>query len=344
MKPSSILVTGISGQDGSYVAESFLSDKIEVHGLVRRTSNVARPRIDHLFNANKSRDEQLLQLHYADLNDTSALIRVIEHTRPDVVINLAAQSHVGVSFEIPIETGTVTGIGALALFEAVRIVNPNIRIYQAGSSEMFGGMLGREKLNESSIFYPKSPYAAAKVYAHSLAQIYRDSYGMFISNGILFNHESPRRGENFVSRKISLSVARILLGIQKKLHLGNIEAKRDWGHAKEYVRAIRLITEAQEPSDFVVATGESYSVRQFAQLAFDHVNLDWSKYVVIDKKLFRPNEVEDLLGDPSKIKEQLGWKHEISLKELVSEMVEADLSLIERTNHNQISYQKGMNE
>lgn len=327
-----VLITGVTGQDGSYLAESYLKDDFEVHGLVRRASTVERKRIDHLFDINSISSGQVLKLHYADLNDTSALVRVIALVEPDLVVNLAAQSHVAISFEVPIETGHVTGLGALALFESVRIVNPNIRIYQAGSSEMFGGMLGRTSLDEQSIFMPKSPYAVSKVFAHHSAQVYRDSYGMFVSNGILFNHESPRRGENFVSRKITLAAARISLGLQNKLILGNIEAKRDWGHAREYVRAIRAICEAEKPGDYVVATGKFYSVTDFAKLAFEYVNLDYKKYVEVDSSLFRPNEVEDLLGDPSKIRKELGWAHEIELPDLVKDMMDSDLSAIRHLN------------
>ena len=325
-----VLITGITGQDGSYLAESYLSDGYEVHGLVRRSSTLERKRIDHLFNPDFNNNKQVLKLHYADLNDTSALVRVISLVQPDIVINLAAQSHVGISFEVPIETGHVTGLGALALFEAVRIVNPGIRVYQAGSSEMFGGMLGRKSLDENSIFTPKSPYAAAKVFAHNSAQIYRDSYGMFVSNGILFNHESPRRGENFVSRKITLAASRISLGLQNKLTLGNMDAKRDWGHAKEYVRAIRLICDATTPNDYVVATGKFHSVTDFARLAFEHVGLDFKKYVEVDSRLFRPNEVEDLLGNPAKINSELGWRHEMELVDLVTDMMQSDLSALRK--------------
>lgn len=255
-------------------------------------------------------------------------MRIINEICPEVIINLAAQSHVAVSFEVPIETSAVTGLGALNIFEAVRIVNKNIRIYQAGSSEMFGGMLGRQILDENSNFYPKSPYAAAKVFAHNQATIYRDSYNMAISNGILFNHESPRRGENFVSRKITLAVANILIGKQKILSLGNVNAKRDWGHAREYARAIRLMMDAQQPDDYVVATGESFSVMDFANIAFEYANLDLDKHLRIDSKLFRPNEVEDLLGNPIKIYNKLNWRHEINLKELVKEMVDSDFAML----------------
>ena len=325
-----VLISGITGQDGSYLAESYLADGFEVHGIVRRSSTLARPRIDHLFDPDKVSPTQDLKLHYADLNDASALIRVISEVEPDLVINLAAQSHVAVSFEVPIESGLVTGIGAHALFEAVKIVNPNIRVYQAGSSEMFGGMLGRSSLDEQCAFIPKSPYAVAKVYAHHIARVYRESYGMFIANGILFNHESPRRGENFVSRKITLGAARIAFGQQKYLALGNIDAKRDWGHAREYVRAIRMIIESDSPDDYVVATGKFYSVRDFLEETFSILGLKWQDHVQIDPKLFRPNEVEDLLGDPSKIATALGWKHEINFQSLVGEMLESDMKLVSK--------------
>jgi GDPmannose 4,6-dehydratase len=323
-----ILISGITGQDGSYLAELYLNKGYEVHGIVRRSSTLERKRIDHLFNINNNRFEQNIKLHYGDLNDIGALIRVIAQIQPSLVVNLAAQSHVGVSFEVPIETGHVTGLGALAIFEAVRIVNDKIRIYQAGSSEMFGGMDGRDILSEKSEFNPKSPYAAAKVFAHNSARIYRDSYGMFISNGILFNHESPRRGENFVSRKITMAAARISLGTQSKLKLGNIESRRDWGHAQEYARAIDLIMTAESADDYVVATGKSYSVKQFADLAFSFVGLDYNKYVEIDQNLFRPNEVDELTGDPTKIRQKLGWVHEKELADLVADMMKSDLDAL----------------
>jgi GDPmannose 4,6-dehydratase len=325
-----VLISGITGQDGSYLAESYLADGFEVHGIVRRSSTLARPRIDHLFNPDKLSPTQELKLHYADLNDAAALIRVISQVEPNYIINLAAQSHVAVSFEVPIESGMVTGIGAHALFEAVKIVNQDIRVYQAGSSEMFGGMLSRQTLNEECIFVPKSPYAAAKVYAHQMAKIYRESYGMFIANGILFNHESPRRGENFVSRKITLGAARIAAGQQKYLRLGNINAKRDWGHAREYIRAIRMIVEADAPDDFVVATGKSHSVQDFLDETFSILGLKWQDHIQIDSNLYRPNEVEDLLGDPSKIKNTLGWKHEISFQDLVKEMLHSDMKIVSK--------------
>ena len=287
---------------------------------------IARPRIDHLFIKTAEAESQPIKLHYGDLNDLSAMVRIIDKTKPDHIVNLGAQSHVAVSFEVPIETSLVTGVGAAALFEGVRIVNKDIRIYQASSSEMFGGGAGNTKLNENSLFVPKSPYAASKVYSFHMANIYRDSYGMHITNGILFNHESPRRGENFVSRKISLAVANIKKNRQEKLHLGNLEATRDWGHARDYMRAVRMMLDSESPDDYVVATGVGHSVRDFAKQAFGLADLDFEKHVVIDQALFRPNEVHNLLGDPSKIKNCLGWSPEVNFEELVREMVESDLS------------------
>ena len=326
MDSRSVLITGISGQDGSYLAEEYLRAGYSVHGLVRRSSLTSRPRLDHLFNLNSSHREQKLKLHYADLNDLTALMRVISEIQPDLVVNLAAQSHVGVSFQVPIETTLVDGVGSLAIFEAVRIVNKEIRIYQAGSSEMYGGMMGRKILDESSSFFPKSPYAASKVFAHHVGKIYRDSYGMFISNGILFNHESPRRGENFVSKKITRGAARISMRKQSVLRLGNLESKRDWGHARDYCQAIKKIMSHDKPDDFVVATGEMYTVTDFLELTFSSLGMDWRDFVEIDPELFRPNEVDDLRGDPSKIKRVLGWQPSVTFTELVREMLEFDLN------------------
>lgn len=320
-----VLITGITGQDGSYLAEEYLAKGWEVHGIVRRTSTLARPRIDHLFSENVFPNQRMLKLHYGDLNDFSAVIRIIDKVQPTHVVNLGAQSHVAISFEVPIETSLVTGIGAGALIEAVRIVNRDIHIYQASSSEMFGGGAGPTILNEDSPFDPKSPYGIAKLYAYYMAKIYRESYGMHISNGILFNHESPKRGENFVSRKISKGVAQIKKGIQKKLYLGNLEATRDWGHAQDYMRAVKMMLEADEPGDYVVATGISHSVREFAETAFSLVGLHYGDYVEIDPSLFRPNEVHDLMGDSSKIYERLGWAPEINFEQLVKEMVDHDM-------------------
>ena len=325
-----VLITGITGQDGSYLAEQYLNDGWNVHGMVRRSSTLSRPRIDHLFSPDLDNKDQKIKLHYGDLSDVSALIRIIQEVEPVQFINLGAQSHVAVSFEVPIETASITGLGAAAVFEAVRIVNPSIRIYQASSSEMYGGGHGSTLLDENSTFDPKSPYAAAKVYAFNMAKIYRDSYGMHISNGILFNHESPRRGENFVSRKITKAVAAIRLGHQQKLHLGNISATRDWGHARDYMVAVRDMLEAESADDFVVATGTSHSVLEFAELAFKTVNLDASNFIEVDPKFFRPNEVQDLRGNASKIHSKLGWQPQTTFENLVKEMVMSDLNELEK--------------
>lgn len=323
---SRVLITGITGQDGSYLAEEYLQDGWEVHGVVRRTSIMARPRIDHLFSEKISPKDQRIKLHYGDLNDFSAIVRTIDKVQPTHLVNLAAQSHVAVSFEVPIETSLVTGVGAGALMEAVRIVNKDIRIYQASSSEMFGGGEGRTLLNEESPFNPKSPYAIAKLYAYYMAKTYRDSYGMHISNGILFNHESPKRGENFVSRKITKAVANIKKGHQSKLYLGNLEATRDWGHARDYMRAVKIMLESETPDDYVVATGVSHSVKEFAQKAFSYAGLNFEDHVEVDPKLFRPNEVQDLMGDSKKIHEKLGWSPEVTFELLVEEMVAHDMN------------------
>jgi GDPmannose 4,6-dehydratase len=322
----SVLITGITGQDGSYLAEQYLERGWHVHGVVRRTSNLSRPRIDHLFTDGKKESEQLIRLHYGELQDISSIVRILTEVQPDHVVNLAAQSHVGISFEIPIETGFTTGIGAASVLEACRIVNPQIRIYQASSSEMYGGDAGENvHLSEESRFNPKSPYAASKVFAYDMARIYRESYGMHITNGILFNHESPRRGENFVSRKITIAAANISLKKQSTLHLGNLDAYRDWGHARDYMRAVYLMLVADEPDDYVVATGKAFNVADFAKMAFQKVGLNWEDFVEVDQRLFRPNEVKYLLGDPKKITSKLGWRPETSFHELVSEMVESDL-------------------
>jgi len=321
----SVLITGITGQDGSYLAESLLSQGTIVHGFVRRTSTLRRDRIDFLSQEHILSGQ--LQLHYIDMNDALVIHEHLKKIRPEIIFNLAAQSHVGISFELPRETIQTTGIGTQALLEAIRGLNMEIPTYQAGSSEMFGGMLGRKILNEESQFFPKSPYGAAKVLAHNLAVIYRESYGLDIRNGILFNHESPRRGENFVSRKITLSAAKIFLGKQEKLSLGNLKAQRDWGHARDYVDAMQKIMTFDKAEDFVIATGQMYSVRDFVQLVFDKLNLNIDEHLVIDQKFFRPNEVEDLVGDASKAKQLLGWSPKTTFDELVNEMLESDLRL-----------------
>jgi GDPmannose 4,6-dehydratase len=310
------LITGITGQDGSYLAELLLEKGYDVHGLVRRSSSFNTWRIDRV------RDQ--LHLHYGDLIDTSSLVKTLQLVQPDEIYNLAAQSHVKVSFDMPEYTGNSTGLGFLRLLDAVREVGGKVRVYQAGSSEMFGKVIETPQ-KETTPFYPRSPYAAAKVYAHWIAVNYRESYGMHVSNGILFNHESPRRGENFVTRKITLGIAAIKKGKAKDLHLGNLDSKRDWGFAGDYVEAMWRMLQQDEPDDYVVATGETWSVKDFLQEAFSHAGLDWEKYVVVDPKFFRPAEVDLLLGDPAKAKTRLGWKPAVDFKKLVHMMVDADL-------------------
>lgn len=315
-------LTGITGQDGSYLAELLLEKGYEVHGLVRRSSTFNTSRIDQIYKDFHRKDARLF-LHYGDLTDSSVCHRLLEKIEPDEVYNLGAQSHVKVSFEIPEFTGDVVGLGTLRLLEAIRDVRPNTRFYQAGSSEMYGKVLEIPQ-KETTPFYPRSPYAAAKVYAHWIAVNYREAYNLFICNGILFNHESPRRGETFVTRKITRAVAAIKLGIQKQLFLGNLDAKRDWGYAKDYVEAMWLMLQQDKPDDYVVATGETYSVREFVEKAFSYLDLDWEKYVKIDQRYFRPTEVDILIGDSSKAQKQMGWKPKISFDELVKMMVDSD--------------------
>jgi GDPmannose 4,6-dehydratase len=312
------LITGITGQDGSYLAELLLQKGYEVHGLVRRSSSFNTWRIDHV------RDD--LQLHYGDLVDTSSLTRVLELVGPDEIYNLAAQSHVKVSFEMPEYTGNTTGLGVLRLLDAVHEAGlKKARVYQAGSSEMYG-KVAETPQKETTPFHPRSPYGVAKVYGHWIAVNYREGYGMHVSNGILFNHESPRRGENFVTRKITLGIAAIKKGKAKDLHLGNLDAKRDWGFAGDYVEAMWRMLQQDQPDDYVVATGETWSVKDFLLEAFSHAGLDWEKYVVIDPRFFRPAEVDLLLGDPTKAKTKLGWKPAVDFKTLVRMMVDADMS------------------
>ena len=310
------LSTGITGQDGSYLAELLLEKGYEVHGLVRRSSSFNTWRIDHV------RDR--LVLHYGDLVDQNSLARALEALEPDEVYNLAAQSHVKVSFEMPEYTTDVTAIGVLRLLDAVRDLGLKARVYQAGSSEMFG-LVQETPQTEKTPFHPRSPYAVSKVYGHYMAVNYRESYGMHVSNGILFNHESPRRGENFVTRKITMGVAAIKQGRAKELRLGNLDAKRDWGHARDYVEAMWRILQQEKPSDYVIATGETHSVREFCEEAFGAVGLDWKDFVKVDAKYFRPAEVDLLLGDASKARRELGWAPKVTFKELARLMVEADL-------------------
>jgi len=310
------LITGITGQDGSYLAELLLEKGYEVHGLVRRSSSFNTWRIDHIRGG--------LKLHYGDLVDQNSLARTLETVGADEIYNLAAQSHVKVSFEMPEYTTDVTAMGVLRLLDGVRELGLKSRVYQAGSSEMFG-LVRETPQSEKTPFYPRSPYGVAKVFGHWTAVNYRESYGVHVSNGILFNHESPRRGENFVTRKITMGLAAIKKGKAKQLRLGNLDAKRDWGYAKDFVEAMWLILQRDQPDDYVVATGETHSVREFLEEAFTHVGLNWQDYVVVDPKYFRPAEVEFLLGDPTKARTVLGWKPRVTFKELVRIMVDADM-------------------
>jgi GDPmannose 4,6-dehydratase len=328
------LIAGITGQDGSYLAEFLAAKGYEVHGIVRRASSFNTGRIDHLYQDPHENLPRLV-LHYGDLSDGTGLRRILENVRPDEVYNLAAQSHVKVSFEAPEYTADIVASGTLRLLEAVRdyadVSSASVRVYQAGSSEMFGA--ANPPQSETTPFYPRSPYAASKVAAHWYALNYREAYGMFICNGILFNHESPRRGETFVTRKITRAVGRIKHGLQEKLFLGNLEAKRDWGFAGDYVEAMWMMLQHDKPDDYVVATGEAYSVQEFLVKAFGRVGLNWQDYVEIDPRYFRPTEVDFLQGDPSKVKTVLGWKPRVSFDELVNMMVDqdVDLALRERT-------------
>ena len=314
------LITGITGQDGSYLAELLLSKGYDVHGLVRRSSEISRPRIDHLHQGD---DSDRVTLHYGDLDDPLSLIRILRDVAPDEVYHLAAQSHVQVSFELPDYTGSVTGLGTMRLLEAMRLSEINSRFYQASSSELFGSAPPPQ--HENTPFHPRSPYAVAKLYSYWATVNYREAYGMFAVNGILFNHESPRRGENFVTRKITRAVAAIVAGTQERLHLGNLDAKRDWGFAGDYVEAMWLMLQHDVPEDFVIATGEAHSVREFCDAAFGHAGLDYRDYVVIDDRFFRPAEVDYLLGDPSKARSVLGWEPATKFDGLVTSMVDADL-------------------
>jgi GDPmannose 4,6-dehydratase len=338
------LITGVTGQDGSYLAELLIGKGYEVHGMVRRTSSFARGRIEHLIDESLPRPADRpesarraqtprLQLHYGDLGDGTGLRRIIEQTRPEEVYNLAAQSHVQISFDQPEYTADVVGLAALRLLEGIRDHNRRhdrkVRLYQAGSSEMFG-KVAETPQRETTSFHPRSPYACAKCYAHWQTVNYREAYGLFAVNGILFNHGSPRRGENFVERKISRSATRIKLGLQRKLSLGNLEGRRDWGFAGDYVEAMWLMMQQAEPDDYVIATGENHSVREVMELAFDRVKLDWHKYVEIDQRFFRPSEVDVLLGDASKARRALGWQPKVKFADLVAMMVDADLELAER--------------
>ncbi|MFA6990321.1 MAG: GDP-mannose 4,6-dehydratase [Candidatus Gastranaerophilaceae bacterium] len=317
------LITGITGQDGSYLAELLIEKGYEVHGIVRRSSSFNTGRIDHIYQDFHYEDTKLF-LHYGDLSDSSNICRILEKIQPEEIYNLGAQSHVRVSFDTPEYTGDVVGLGTLRLLDAIRDTKIETKFYQASSSELYGKVQEIPQ-KETTPFYPRSPYAVAKLYAYWMTVNYRESYNIYACNGILFNHESPRRGETFVTRKITKALAKIVAGKQDKLYLGNIDAKRDWGYAKDYVEAMWLMLQQDKPEDYVIATGETYSVKDFLTEAFKSVNLDWEKYVEIDPRYFRPAEVELLIGDPTKAKQKLGWTPKTSFKELVKIMVEADL-------------------
>ena len=320
------LITGITGQDGSYLAELLLSKGYEVHGIVRRASSFNRQRLDAIYEDPAYREKRLF-LHYGDLGESGSLTRLLHEIKPEEVYNLAAQSHVRVSFDAPEYTLDIGGTGTLRLLEAIRQTGQNPRFYQASSSEMYGKV--REiPQTELTPFHPRSPYAVAKVCAYWATVNYRESYDMHASNGILFNHESPRRGESFVTRKITMGVAQIKAGLQNKLALGNLDAKRDWGYAKEYVEAMWLMLQQDKADDYVIATGETHSVREFLEESFAHVGLNWEKYVVQDARYMRPAEVDLLIGDPTKAEKQLGWKPKTKFKDLVKIMVDADIELL----------------
>ncbi|MFF8500955.1 GDP-mannose 4,6-dehydratase [Streptomyces anulatus] len=316
------LITGVTGQDGSYLAELLLDKGYTVHGLIRRSSSFNTERIDHIYQGPEE-PERSFVLHHADLTDGVALVNLLRDIQPDEVYNLGAQSHVRVSFDAPLYTGDVTGLGTVRLLEAVRASGIRTRVYQASSSEMFGASPPPQ--NEGTPFHPRSPYSVAKVYSYWATVNYREAYGMFAVNGILFNHESPRRGETFVTRKITRGVARIKAGLQDRLHLGNLDAVRDWGYAPEYVDAMWRMLQCDTPDDYVVATGEGVSVRQFLEFAFEHAGLDWREHVRYDPKYERPSEVDALIGDASKAEELLGWKPEVKSRELARIMVDADI-------------------
>jgi len=320
------LITGVTGQDGSYLAEFLISKGYEVHGIIRRSSTFNTQRIDHLYQDVHDTDAKLF-LHYGDLSDSSRLTTLLQTIEPSEVYNLAAQSHVRVSFDEPEHTGNTTGLGSIRLLEAIRLLQLPCRYYQASSSEMFGASPPPQ--NEDTVFYPRSPYGAAKLYSHWVTRNYREGYGMFATSGILFNHESPRRGETFVTRKITRAVARIAAGIQDDLYLGNLDAIRDWGYAPEYVQAMWLMLQADQPDDFVVATGTEYSVKDFLQFAFSHVGLEWEKYVKFDPRYLRPTEVDALVGDSSKARKVLGWTPKVLTPELAQIMVDGDREALE---------------
>jgi len=329
-------ITGITGQDGSYLSEILLDKEYEVHGTVRRSSSINTDRIDNLISKYSKKGQ--LNLHYSDLSDPTSLDNLLKKIEPDEIYNLGAQSHVHVSFLNPLYSSQTSVSGVVSLLESVKNLDKEIKFYQASSSEMYGGASG-DLLDENSIFDPKSPYAAAKVYAHNLTKIYRESYGLFCVNGILFNHESPRRGETFVTRKITRAVTRISTGLQEKLTLGNLDASRDWGFAKDFVEGMYLMMNYKEADDWVLATGETHTVRDFLKTAFEYFSLNWEDYVLTSERYFRPNEVNHLLGNPSKAKDKLGWEIKTSFEELVKLMVESDLELAKKEK---VLYENGM--
>lgn len=330
------LITGITGQDGSYLSEFLLAQGYEVHGIIRRTSTFNTDRIDHIYEDPHKTGVRLF-LHYGDLTDGTTLRRILEEVKPTEIYNLGSQSHVRVSFDSPEYTVDSVGMGTLRLLEAIRDYQQRtgieVRFYQAGSSEMYG-LVQEVPQKETTPFYPRSPYACAKVYAHWQTVNYRESYNLFACNGILFNHESPRRGETFVTRKITRAVARIVAGKQKNIYMGNLDAKRDWGYAKDYVKAMWLMLQQEKPDDYVISTGETHSVKEFLDLAFGYVNLDWHDYVEFDDRYLRPAEVELLIGDSTKAQQKLGWKPSVTFEQLVGLMVEADLKALGQTSPN----------
>src|SRR4249920_2613772 len=325
--PKRALITGITGQDGAYLAELLLGKGYDVHGIKRRASSFNTDRIDHLYQDPHERNVRM-RLHYGDLTDATNLIRIIQEVQPDEIYNLAAQSHVAVSFETPEYTANSDAVGTLRVLEAIRILGleNKTRFYQASTSEMFGKVQEIPQ-RETTPFYPRSPYGAAKVYAYWITVNYREAYDLFACNGILFNHESPRRGETFVTRKITKAAARIKLGVQKDLFLGNLDAKRDWGFAGDYIEAMWMMLQAPKAEDYVIATGETHTVREFLDVAFNRLQLDWQKHVKIDTKYYRPTEVDLLIGDASKAKKALGWQPKVRFQELIAMMVDADLAV-----------------
>jgi len=334
------LITGITGQDGSYLAELLLEKGYEVYGIIRRSSSFNTSRIDHIYKDPHDKKSRL-RLLFGDLSDSSSLFSILSEIKPHEVYNLAAQSHVRVSFDIPEYTADVTGTGTVRLLEAIRRLGLNTKFYQASSSEMFGQVMEVPQ-KETTPFYPRSPYGAAKLYSYWIVKNYRESYGMFACNGILFNHESPRRGETFVTRKITKAVANIKAGLQDKLYLGNLDAKRDWGYAKDYVEAMWLMLQQDEPDDYVIATNETHTIKEFLEESFGHVGLKWEDYVEIDSKYFRPAEVELLIGDYSKAKEKLGWEPKTRFKELAQLMVDADIAELKKKQSGKVELENAI--